>query len=134
MTGAPGADCFGRSRTCAGVAPTAREVLPRLDHEQRLCTLESPARPARPTSLHVLAVCRHRKLSGHVAVTAAYHLDKRHWNTIQLNGTVPGDQPKDWIEDSFALVVAGLSRAQRASLFEAHPSELSSPTAPQRRG
>ena len=52
------------------------------------------------------------------AVTAGYHLDKRHWNTIQLDGTVPGDQLKEWIEDSYALVVAGLSRAQRASLSE----------------
>ena len=54
----------------------------------------------------------------YAAVTAGYHLDKRHWNTIQLDGTVPGDQLKEWIEDSYALVVAGLSRAQRASLSE----------------
>jgi predicted DNA-binding protein (MmcQ/YjbR family) len=54
----------------------------------------------------------------YAAVTAGYHLDKRHWNTIQLNGTVPGDQLTEWIEDSYALVVAGLSRAQRASLSE----------------
>jgi len=52
------------------------------------------------------------------AVTAGYHLDKRHWNTIQLDGTVPDDQLQDWIEDSYALVVAGLSRAQRGSLTE----------------
>jgi predicted DNA-binding protein (MmcQ/YjbR family) len=52
------------------------------------------------------------------ALQVGYHLDKRHWNTIQLDGTVPGDQLKDWIEDSYALVLAGLSRAQRASLSE----------------
>jgi predicted DNA-binding protein (MmcQ/YjbR family) len=51
-------------------------------------------------------------------VTAGYHLDKRHWNTIQLDGTVPGDQLQDLIDDSYALVAAGLSRAQRASLTE----------------
>jgi predicted DNA-binding protein (MmcQ/YjbR family) len=50
------------------------------------------------------------------AVTAGYHLNKRHWNTVQLDGSIPDDVLADWIEDSYALTVAGLSRAQRAAL------------------
>jgi predicted DNA-binding protein (MmcQ/YjbR family) len=50
------------------------------------------------------------------AVTAGYHLDKRHWNSIQLDGSVPDDVLLDWIQDSHALVVAGLSRSQRTAL------------------
>ena len=50
------------------------------------------------------------------AVTAGYHLDKRHWNTIVFDGSVPADVLGEWISDSYELVVAGLSRAQRAAL------------------
>jgi predicted DNA-binding protein (MmcQ/YjbR family) len=50
------------------------------------------------------------------AVSAGYHLDKRHWNTIELDGSVPSDVLGEWIEDSHSLVLAGLSRAQRNSI------------------
>ena len=50
------------------------------------------------------------------SVTAGYHLDKRHWNTIELDGSVPADLLNEWIEDSHGLVLAGLSRAQRDAL------------------
>ena len=50
------------------------------------------------------------------AVSAGYHLDKRHWNTIELDGSVPSDVLGEWIEDSHGLVMAGLSRAQRNSI------------------
>ena len=52
------------------------------------------------------------------AVTPGYHLNKRHWNTVQLDGSVPDEVLTDWIQDSYALAIAGLTRAQRASL---HP-------------
>jgi predicted DNA-binding protein (MmcQ/YjbR family) len=52
----------------------------------------------------------------YAAVTAGYHLDKRHWNSIQLDGSVPDDVLGEWIEDSYELVVASLSKAQRAAL------------------
>jgi predicted DNA-binding protein (MmcQ/YjbR family) len=50
------------------------------------------------------------------AVTPGYHLNKRHWNSIELDGTVPDDDLRDWIQDSYALALASLSRAQRAAL------------------
>jgi len=50
------------------------------------------------------------------AVTAGYHLDKRHWNTVVLDGTVPSDVLDEWIGDSYQLVAASLTRAQRATL------------------
>ena len=50
------------------------------------------------------------------AVSAGYHLDKRHWNTIELDGSVPSDVLGEWIEDSHGVVMAGLSRAQRNSI------------------
>lgn len=50
------------------------------------------------------------------AVTPGYHLNKRHWNTIRLDGSVPDEVLRDWIEDSYDLALAGLTRAQRANL------------------
>jgi predicted DNA-binding protein (MmcQ/YjbR family) len=53
------------------------------------------------------------------AVRPGYHLNKRHWNTVTVDGTVPERDLVGWIEDSYDLVVAGLPRQQRASLREA---------------
>jgi predicted DNA-binding protein (MmcQ/YjbR family) len=50
------------------------------------------------------------------AVTAGYHLNKRHWNTVALDGSVPDDVLEEWIEDSYELAFASLTRAQRAAL------------------
>jgi predicted DNA-binding protein (MmcQ/YjbR family) len=51
------------------------------------------------------------------AVTAGYHLNKRHWNTVELDGSVPGDELTELIDHSYDLVVAGLTRAVRSKLI-----------------
>ena len=38
------------------------------------------------------------------AVIPGYHLNKRHWNTLLLNGTIPGTEIKGLIDHSHALV------------------------------
>jgi predicted DNA-binding protein (MmcQ/YjbR family) len=50
------------------------------------------------------------------AVTAGYHLNKRHWNTVELDAGVPDDELCDWIQDSYHLALASLTRAERLSL------------------
>ncbi|MFE3883287.1 MmcQ/YjbR family DNA-binding protein [Streptomyces lydicus] len=52
----------------------------------------------------------------HPEVVPGYHLNKRHWNTVSLNGTLPDRLILDMIEDSYDLVVASLPRAQRLLL------------------
>ena len=52
----------------------------------------------------------------YAAVTAGSHLDKRHWNTVTLDGSVPEDELLDLIDHSYELVVAGLPRAERGKL------------------
>lgn len=47
------------------------------------------------------------------AVTAGYHLAKRHWNTVALDGSVPDDLIDEWVRDSFGLVSAALPRSRR---------------------
>jgi predicted DNA-binding protein (MmcQ/YjbR family) len=46
----------------------------------------------------------------HAAVAPGYHLNKRHWNTVTLDGSIPGSDVLGWIDDSFDLVVDGLPR------------------------
>jgi len=50
------------------------------------------------------------------SITAGYHLNKRHWNTVEIDGSVPDQLLRDMVEDSYDLVVAGLPRAQRERL------------------
>jgi predicted DNA-binding protein (MmcQ/YjbR family) len=37
-------------------------------------------------------------------IQPGYHLNKRHWNTVALDGTLPDDMVRSLIEDSYALV------------------------------
>jgi predicted DNA-binding protein (MmcQ/YjbR family) len=42
------------------------------------------------------------------AITPGYHLNKRHWNTIDLDGSVPDDEVAELIRHSYELVVESL--------------------------
>jgi predicted DNA-binding protein (MmcQ/YjbR family) len=50
------------------------------------------------------------------AVTPGYHLNKQHWNTITLDGSVSDAMVRSMLEDSYDLVVAKLPRATRVKL------------------
>jgi predicted DNA-binding protein (MmcQ/YjbR family) len=50
------------------------------------------------------------------AVRPGYHLNKRHWNTVTLDGSVDDDEVEEWIDHSYELVVAKLPRTKRAVL------------------
>lgn len=52
----------------------------------------------------------------HPAITGGWHLNKRHWNTVLLDGSVPDTMVRDMIEDSYDLVVSSLTRDQRRAL------------------
>jgi predicted DNA-binding protein (MmcQ/YjbR family) len=49
-------------------------------------------------------------------IRPGYHLNKRHWNTITLDGALPDAMIAAMIEDSYDLVVAALARSRRAAL------------------
>jgi predicted DNA-binding protein (MmcQ/YjbR family) len=38
------------------------------------------------------------------AVIPGYHMNKKHWNTILLNGTIPDKEILSWIDHSYQLV------------------------------
>ena len=51
--------------------------------------------------------------SAYPAVRPGYHLNKRHWNTITLDGSLPDEMVADLLGDSYDLVVASLPKARR---------------------
>jgi len=52
----------------------------------------------------------------HATVLPGYHLNKRHWNTVIIDGSLPEQMIKDMIEDSYDLVVSNLPPARRHAL------------------
>jgi predicted DNA-binding protein (MmcQ/YjbR family) len=50
------------------------------------------------------------------AVQPGYHLNKRHWITVTLDGSLPDSTLRELLEDSYDLVVAGLPAAERSRL------------------
>ncbi len=54
--------------------------------------------------------------SRYPAVAPGYHLNKRHWNTVALDGSIPDRLVREWIDDSYDLVLEALPRAVRDGL------------------
>jgi len=45
------------------------------------------------------------------AVLPGYHMNKKHWNTINLDGSIPDREVFGWIDHSYAIV-AGAKQAK----------------------
>jgi predicted DNA-binding protein (MmcQ/YjbR family) len=50
------------------------------------------------------------------AVTPGYYMNKKHWNSIKMDGSISDRQIKEWIEDSYNLVVDKLSKKVQKEL------------------
>jgi predicted DNA-binding protein (MmcQ/YjbR family) len=42
--------------------------------------------------------------SVYASVVPAYHMNKRHWNSVILDGTIPPDVIRDMVSDSYDLI------------------------------
>lgn len=49
-------------------------------------------------------------------VVPGYHMNKKHWNTIVVDGSIPTRILKDWIDHSYELVVKSLSKKAKDEL------------------
>ena len=52
------------------------------------------------------------------SVTPGYHMNKTHWNTVLLDGSIPNREIFKWIDDSYDLVVNGLKKSDKLKLKE----------------
>jgi predicted DNA-binding protein (MmcQ/YjbR family) len=57
----------------------------------------------------------------YAGIRPGYHQDKRHWNSVDLDGSVEDDLVRELVEDSYDLVVARLPRAVRAGRDDEAP-------------
>jgi predicted DNA-binding protein (MmcQ/YjbR family) len=57
------------------------------------------------------------------AVRPGYHMNKRHWNTLVLDGSMPRGEIERMIDNSYALVVRGLRKTERRALEICHGLE-----------
>jgi predicted DNA-binding protein (MmcQ/YjbR family) len=73
--------------------------------------------PLKAKPLRVSVKCEPELAEGlraaHDSIQPGYHLNKRHWNTIYLDGSLPDEMVMDMIEDSYDLVVDGLPKGKR---------------------
>jgi predicted DNA-binding protein (MmcQ/YjbR family) len=53
----------------------------------------------------------------YACVLPGYHMNKKYWNTVMIDGSVPDQVLLEWVDDSYKLVVGGLNRNDRESLM-----------------
>ena len=52
----------------------------------------------------------------YTSVKEAHHMNKKHWITVIVDGKIPDKLICQWIDNSYDLVRAGLSKSVRANL------------------
>ena len=50
------------------------------------------------------------------SVRPGYHMNKRHWNTVIIDGSIPDGEIHRMVDNSYGLVVRGLKRSERTNL------------------
>jgi len=52
----------------------------------------------------------------YTCVKPGYHMNKKHWNTVIVDGSVNNKMLQEWITDSYELVIQGLTKEQKKKL------------------
>ncbi|MCU0394470.1 MAG: MmcQ/YjbR family DNA-binding protein [Chitinophagaceae bacterium] len=52
----------------------------------------------------------------YAAVLPGYHMNKKHWNTVVMDGSIPHKLLLEWVRHSYDLVVASLPKKVREQL------------------
>lgn len=50
------------------------------------------------------------------AVSPGYHMNKKHWNSIALDNSIPDTKILMWVDKSYELVVGGMSKKEKEEL------------------
>ncbi len=50
------------------------------------------------------------------SVRGAYHMNKTHWNMVDIDGSVPDEELLAWIDESYDLIADKLPKAKKAEL------------------
>ena len=49
-------------------------------------------------------------------IIPGYYMNKQHWNSVYLDGAVPDDVLRGMVDQSYALLLASLTKQQRAQV------------------
>lgn len=52
------------------------------------------------------------------AVRPGYHMNKLHWNSVYIDGSVPDTLIFEWIDHSYTLIAESLSRKDKEALHQ----------------
>ncbi len=59
-----------------------------------------------------------RLIDEYPAVQPGYHMNKKHWITVMIDGSVSDKLIKEWIDNSYRLVWSGLPKKLKSSIGE----------------
>jgi predicted DNA-binding protein (MmcQ/YjbR family) len=51
------------------------------------------------------------------AITPGYHMDKKHWNSVYFDGSVPEGEVMRLIDNSYKLVVSKMSKTDQQAIL-----------------
>ena len=52
----------------------------------------------------------------YASVQPGYHMNKKHWITVLMDGSIPDKMVLKWVDKSYELVAAALTKSQRSAL------------------
>lgn len=85
-------------------------------HEAKIFALSALDAPELSVNLKCEPALAVQLRAAHPEITGAWHMNKTHWNGVRLDGALPDAMVRDMVEDSYDLVVAGMSRKQQEQL------------------
>jgi predicted DNA-binding protein (MmcQ/YjbR family) len=56
----------------------------------------------------------------YASVIPGYHMNKKHWNTVMIDGSISDNKIMDWITDSYSIVFNSLPKTKRHMLINNH--------------
>ena len=89
------------------VFKVGNKIFALLDTEGRPTTINLKCDPERAVQLR----------DQFTAVQPGFHMNKTHWNTITIDGSVRWRDVQGWIDHSYELVKRGLAKAVREGLL-----------------
>ena len=90
------------------VYKTAGKMFALIDWEQKPLSTNLKCEPSRAEELRDKYAC----------VVPGYHMSKKHWNTVFLDGSVDDVTLREWITHSFERVVAGMPKKDQVRLLD----------------
>ena len=52
------------------------------------------------------------------SVIPGYHMNKKHWNTVMMDDSIPDSLIKDWIKKSYYLTIKSLSKKLQEEILK----------------